>query len=322
MTNLMQLVQKAYRSVLPESVRTKIYRQLPGTIQSRMDGFEQQIKALPLTVDDLSLPQGPINPSRFPRRVNKLCGEEDWHGEDWLRLFDDLGESHIRVDKHRKAWEWVQGIYALQHLDQLREDATAIGVGAGVESVLYYLANRIKMVTATDIYGEGDFVGYEAPADMLTDPSKYAKFPFREDHLKAVHMDGLHLEFPDNHFDFAFSFSSIEHFGGHAASAQAVAEMGRVVKPGGAVIITTEVVLNGIVDEEYFLPEEVDQYLIAGQEIRPIEDIDFSMSEKTFANYVDTANPDFIYQLPHLVLKRGPIYYTSVCLVLEKPEIG
>ena len=317
--NVMQFIQKSYRGLVPEAARVKIYQKMPGVLQASMDGLDRQIKELPPSAADLDLPREPIGPNRFPRRVNKLCGAEDWHGEEWLSLFDDLGESHIRTQKHRKAWEWVQGVYALQHLNLLREDATAVGVGAGVESVLFYLANKIKMVTATDIYGEGDFVGHEAPADVLTNPERYAKFPYREDHLKVMHMDGLHLDFPDNHFDFAFSFSSIEHFGGHDASARAVAEMGRVVKPGGTVIITTEVVLNGITDEEYFLPEEIERYFITGQDLRPIEDIDYSMTDQTFSDYVDTANPNFIHQYPHLVLKRGPIYYTSVCLVMEKP---
>jgi len=320
MSKTTRSLQNAYHSLLPEPARNKLFQYMPDVVKKKINNLDLQIKDLPPSTRDLALPRDPIGPSRFPRRVNKLCGEADWQGEEWLSLFDELGESHIRENKHRKAWEWVQGVYALQHLNLLRNDATAIGVGAGVESVLFYLANQLKMVIATDIYGEGDFAVDAAPAEMLTEPALYAKFPYRQDHLKVMYMDGLHLEFPDNLFDFAFSFSSIEHFGGHAASAQAVKEMGRVVKPGGAVVLTTEVVLNGIEDEEFFLPQEIDQYLIPGNNLRPIEDIDYSITETTMAGYVNTANPDFIQQLPHLVLKRGPIYYTSVCLVLEKLE--
>ena len=58
------------------------------------------------------------------------------------------------------------GVYALQHLNLLQEDATAIGVGAGVESILFYLANHIKMVYATDIYGEGSFAAETAHSDI------------------------------------------------------------------------------------------------------------------------------------------------------------
>ena len=61
---------------------------------------------------------------------------------------------------------------------------------------------------------------------LLTDPARYAKIPYRQNHLTVLHMNGLQLDFPANYFDFAFSFSSIEHFGGREAAAQSVREMG------------------------------------------------------------------------------------------------
>ncbi len=307
-----------YHAVFPDSARNFIFQILPSNLQEKITALDADIKLVPPNVTQLHLPGGPVGPSRFDRRVNKLCAEEDWIGEEWLKIFDDLGESHIRHKKHRKAWEWVQGIYALQQLNLLHEEAIALGVGAGIESVLYYLANYIKLVVATDIYGEGEFVIYEAPGDMLINPERFAKIPYRKDHLQAMYMDGRHLDFPDNHFDFSFSFSSIEHFGGHVAATQAVQEMARVVKPGGAVVLTTEVVLNGIPHDEYFLPEEIDRYLIKSSGLEPVEDIDYSISENTLADYVDTSQPDYITQYPHLVLKIGSIYFTSLSLVLQK----
>ncbi len=41
-------------------------------------------------------------------------------------------------------------------------------------------------------------------------------------------------------FDFVLCLSSIEHFGGPKATVRAAAEMARVVRPGGRVVITTE----------------------------------------------------------------------------------
>lgn len=310
-------LQKIYRSMIPMAARQWVYRTLPSSLKLLLDNADAAINELPPPVTELDLPGNP-GPSRFSRRINKICGEEDWRDEGWLAYFDALGESPKREIKHRKSWEWVQGLYALEQLNLLRQDARAIGVGAGTESVLYFLANRIEEIIATDIYGQGEFVNYESPADMVTNPKKYANLPYREDHLTVMFMDGLDLVFADNSFDFAFSFSSIEHFGGHEAAQKAVAELCRVVKPGGAVIITTEVILHGHEDEEYFLPDEIARYLLSNPELRPIEDIDYTLSEQTFAHYVDTSNPDFIHQVPHLVLKRGKLYYTSVCLALEK----
>jgi SAM-dependent methyltransferase len=270
----------------------------------------------------LRLPSSPIGPSRFSRRVCKICDEADWEGEEWLSLLDAMGIGHMREQIHRKAWEWAQGLYALQHLGLLREDATAIGVGVGIEQIMFYLTNHIQMVYATDIYGEGGFVNETAYADMLASPERYVRIPFRRDHLTVMYMDGCSLEFPDNHFDFAFSFSSIEHFGGHEAAAQSVKEMGRVVKPGGAVVITTEVILNGVPHNEFFLPEELDRYLVQASGLRLIEDIDYTISPLTLKHPVDFGHPSCRTAIPHVLCKSTNMYWTSVCLVMEKPAEG
>jgi SAM-dependent methyltransferase len=178
------------------------------------------------------------------------------------------------------------------------------------------------MVYATDIYGEGSFAAENAHSDMLTDPTRYAKIPYHQDHLTVMHMNGLQLDFPANHFDFAFSFSSIEHFGGRAAAAQSVREMGRVIKPGGAVILTSEVVLTGQAHEEFFLPAEVQEYLVEATGLLPIEDIDYTISAQSLANVVDFDAPDLVTQIPHIILRFDGVYWTSFCLVLQKPDLS
>ena len=326
--SLLQFVQKMYHAVVPSNLRHSIYKHAPQAVRAKMDMLGKQLPTvdtfgnpLPVAIPakDIRLPQTPVGASRFPLRVCKLCDEVDWQDEVRLKLFDALGEPQIRQERHRKGWEWAQGVYALEKMGLLHEDATGIGVGAGVEGVLFYLANQIRMVYATDIYGDGSFVDSTAYSDMLTTPEKYAKLPYRHDHLTVMHMNGLKLEFPDNHFDFAFSFSSIEHFGGHEAAAQAVREMGRVIKPGGAVVLATEVVLNGVAHDEFFSPAELEQYLIQGTGLRLIEDIDYTVSAKTLAHGVDLSRPGAYGQLPHVVLKFDGCVWTSVCLVLEKP---
>jgi len=273
----------------------------------------------PLAESALRLPSGLVGPARLPRRVCKLCDETDWQGEEWLGLLDTMGPGHTRDRIHRKVWEWAQGLYALQHLGLLRDEATAIGVGAGIEPVIFYLTNHIQMVYATDIYGEGGFGEETAFGDMITHPERYAQIPFRKDHLTVMHMDGCNLEFPDDQFDIAFSFSSIEHFGGHEAAARAAKEMGRVVKPGGVAVITTEAILNGISHREFFLPEELDRYLVQASGLRLIEDIDYTLSSQTLQHPVDFGHPSCYSAIPHILCKSGHVYWTSVCLAMEKP---
>src|SRR5215217_4521180 len=71
---------------------------------------------------------------------------------------------------------------------------------------------------------------------------KYAPYPYKENALTAMRMDGTKLEFDNDLFDVAFSFSSIEHFGGerHSGALKSMKEIERVLKPGGIAIIATE----------------------------------------------------------------------------------
>jgi SAM-dependent methyltransferase len=274
----------------------------------------------PLKRSKLRLPEESPGPRRYSRRICKLCDVPDWNGEDWLNYLDQMGEPFQEGIYHRKAWEWAQGLYALDQLGLLHEDATALGVGTGTEQIVFYLANRIQQVTATDIYGQGSFAGNTAQTGMLVSPEKYAKIPFRRDHLSVTYMDGTDLEYPDAHFDFAFSFSSIEHFGSHRAASQAVREMGRVIKPGGAVIITTEVILNGTRHLEYYRPSELVEVLVNESGLFLLEDIDFSLSDLTLAHPVDFSHPGRNGVKFHVICQLGGVYWTSVCLVLLKPH--
>ena len=312
----MNRVRLLARKYMSKNVRSKLGRLAAVLDYYTERALQRRGPASPNVI--LGLPQGPVGPSRFNRRLCKLCEESDWRGEDWLGLLTALGVEKTLEKKHRKEWEWAQGLYALDQLGLLREDATAVGIGAGTEPVIYYLANRIKTVYATDIYSEGEFANQTAFSNMLVTPEDYSPIPFRKDHLITRYMDGRQLEFPDNAFDFAFSFSSIEHFGSHENSGQAVREMGRVVKPGGAVVITTEAVLNGESHDEYFRPEDIDQYLVRNTGLRLIEDIDYTISAKTLADIVDCRLPHYAHTVPHIVLKFRNVCWTSVCLVMEK----
>ena len=130
-------------------------------------------------------------------------------------------------------------------------------------------------------------------------------------------MDGCHLDLPDDAFDFVFSFSSIEHFGGHAAAAQSLREMRRVVRPGGIVAVATELLVNGVAHAEFFLPAELYADLIQPSGLRLLEDIDFSLSDETLHGLVQLDRPGWTSISPHLICSEGPWRWTSVLLFLE-----
>ena len=128
----------------------------------------------------------------------------------------------------------------LEEVGRLTEATEALAVGAGNERILFWLANRIGRVVATDIYGSGDFADQEADRSMLENPAEHSPYPYREGHLEVLWMDGRELDFVDESFDVVFSISSLEHFGDAPDVARAAREIGRVLRPGGHAFIVTE----------------------------------------------------------------------------------
>ena len=119
---------------------------------------------------------------------------------------------------HRKPYEFTQLIFGCRRSGALREDARFSASAPGTSMSLYWLANHVRRVVATDMY-EGvwqDAQGREGDPDVLHRPEDYAPFPYRRDHLTFMKMDGRRLAFRDGTFDVAYSLSSIEHFGGMA----------------------------------------------------------------------------------------------------------
>ena len=225
-----------------------------------------------------------------------------------------------------------------------------LAVGAGSEAPLFWLANHVRRIVATDIYGEGEFAYREARADMLSDLTAFAPYPYRQDHLEVRWMDAREMAFPDASFDAVFSLSSIEHFGHPGDIARASAEIGRVLRPGGHALIVTECLLshhpmdwpllNTVIKALTFgrrcpdatprnrqadccTPGELQRRIVTPSGLRLMQRLDLSVSPETFEN-VTRLHPDGKLEpatgrrYPHLVLRAYGAPWTSVCLPLEK----
>jgi SAM-dependent methyltransferase len=184
-------------------------------------------------------------PGRLRRHYVKLCDVRDFADPEVRdRIRSIVPGLQAEAELHRKYWEYAQLTLFLEDVGKLDEGAEVLSVGAGHEDVLYWLANRVGRVIATDIYGEGPFAEGEAQASMLTNPATFAPYPYREDRLEVCSMDARSLGFADESFDVVFSLSSIEHFGSSVDLSCSAAEMGRVLRPGGYAFVVTECFLR------------------------------------------------------------------------------
>jgi len=285
------------------------------------------------------------------RHLAKLCDVRDFQDPEVLRaLRDILPERDPLAHVERKVWEFAMLALFLEGAGRLNEDTAALAIGAGDERMVFWLANRLGRVVASDIYGEGSFAEREATASMLTDPAAHAPFPYREDRLEVVYADARELPFEDESFDVAFSLSSIEHFGGPGDVARAAREMARVLKPGGHALVVTECFVRlhpletALADSgvraltlnakrkgatprrrliEGFTPRELRTRIVRPSGLELMQPLDLSLSPESWENLTIThgdgrLEPATGAFYPHVLLKSGRSVFTSVCLPLRK----
>lgn len=288
------------------------------------------------------------------RQYVKLCDARDFEDPRLLAAIQSLvPERDPRLHIERKVWEFAMLMLFMEDVGLLDERTRALSVGAGDERVLFWLANRIGRVVATDIYGHGMFAGKEASVSMLENPRAHAPYPYREDRLEVHWMDARQLAFPSERFDLVFTISSIEHFGLQSDVKQAAREIGRVLKPGGYAVIVTDCLVRvhpldvtpigflmrllslgrrsrratpmrrGMLAET-FTPSELVSRIIKPSGLRLLQPLDRTLSAETWRHVNRAANDgslDFSSRQgdPLILFKAGRSVFTSVCLVLEKP---
>ena len=291
--------------------------------------------------------------SGLRRRYAKLCDPRDFEDPDVLDVLRDiLPERDPATHVERKVWEFAQLALFLDEVGRLHEETEALAIGAGDERIVFWLANRVGRVVATDIYGEGSFAGREAERTMLEDPASHAPFPYREDRLEVRWMDARALDLPAASFDVVFSLSSIEHFGSPAEIARSAREMGRVLRPGGHAFVATECFvrrhpLNAApvdfavrlatlgrkrklatpsrraVVGEVFTPRELRRRIVRPSGLRLMQPLDLSLSTEAWDNLTRSLpsglRPRTGQFWPHVLLQSDRSVFTSVGLPLAKP---
>ena len=284
--------------------------------------------------------------------LNKVCELEDFANPELASVIRDVFAHETRHftpafpegAEYRKYWEIGMSVLAFQRNHLLRPDAIFLGVGAGTETTLFYLTNHARQVFATDLYLNPGIWGQFAPGFMLYEPEKVAPYPFHRERLVVQHMDGRVLNYPDNSFDGIFSSGSIEHFGNLDYVANSAYEMGRVLKPGGVLTLSTEFCIDGPPDGIgwegciTFTRQHLIQYIIEASGLELIDELTTEVSDQTLETQRDLSIHlehtqryltqqghyprvgEIVWSIyPHLVLLHQGYVFGSVHLALRKP---
>jgi SAM-dependent methyltransferase len=260
----------------------------------------------------------------------KLCELEDFADPDLRRYKSELVPEHERDRVHRKYWEVAQSARALLELGGLNDRADVLGVAAGVETTTFWLTRHARRVFATDRYLEQAGWEVEAPQSMLTSPGQHAVGEWHPRRLVVQHMDARELQYEDASFDAVYSSGSIEHFGDYSDLGLALAEMVRVLKPGGIATLSSEYRLRGpgpgIPGTLLFSAHEIAELIVEPYPWELVEPLDLRLSEATLATELKVHEAAVLQetspQVPHIVLADGDVAMTSVHLALRKHRRG
>ena len=260
----------------------------------------------------------PVQRVPVDTQLCELANPAKWDNRDWLELLQSLKAGPAdKSSMHRKAYEYTQTVYGLTQLRRLDENTRVLSVGAGHECLLYWLANRVGQVIATDMYDErwSESRGGEGDASVLARPDQHAPFPYRKDRLVFLKMDGRLLGIADASCDVVYSLSSIEHFGGVTGARKAIHEMVRVLKPGGILAVATEWQLSGPSHPEVFRRDEV-HAIITHPSLKLVAPIDELVWDRYECVPVELQRNAYV--TPHMVVRIGDTVFTSAMVFLEK----
>jgi SAM-dependent methyltransferase len=280
---------------------------------------------------------------------NRLCNVEDFADPELRRVIREVFAHELSRRtpefpagcEYRKHWEVAMAVRALEDLGVLHERAEVLGIGAGNEPTVFWLTNRVARVFATDLYLDGGDWTYSANASMLIDPGRHWPAAWNPRRLVVQHMNALELRYEDATFDGVFSSSSIEHFGTWDDVRRSMSEIYRVLKPGGVLSLSTEFRLEGpppgLPGILMFDEGDLHAHLIGDLPWELVGALDLSLSEPTrngeqpFAEAAADVrrhlaeHGELTFHLldwsryPHIVLREGPLLFTSIHLALRKP---
>lgn len=191
--------------------------------------------------------------------LQKVCDIYDFFHPDidgFLR--DDLCSTPFGS---RRAWEFATIYRALRLKGKINPEATGLAMGAGTERLIYAIAPKVHKTLVTDLYlPDSGWVGVRTENPLELVMSK-APWPVDRARIDACAMDMRDLKLPDNGYDFCWSTGAFEHIGVDADFDRHLAEVHRVLKPGGVYAFTTAVVFGDktldIPHNHYFHPEHL-----------------------------------------------------------------
>jgi hypothetical protein len=271
-------------------------------------------------------PPGPM--VSHPCREADLALPSFEHWAEAIRPGWDGERTAPGVIRHRKLWEWLFIIQALDERGMLEPGRTGLGFGVGTEPLVSYFAGRGCRVVATDLDPlEAEAVGWDQTnqyAGSIDGLNPYglcdgAQFRARTS-FRVVNMNAIPADL--RNFDFNWSSCAFEHLGSIDLGIRFVTEQMETLRPGGVAVHTTEFNIGSneatveaggtVIFRRRDIEEMAARLRRAGHHV----ECDFSAGESEADRHVDVEP----YTTTHLRVSLGGYVTTSFGLIVEKGQ--
>lgn len=266
-------------------------------------------------------------PATLADPVSQTCTSAQCDEPDYLRWVERLRIPRLR---HRKQWEFVYVLRALEQHGKLRPGSRGLGFGVGHEQLPSMMASMGCTVVGTDLDNEdarakGWSDGHQHLASLwqLHYPELVSKDVFAERvSYRAADMNDIDADL--RNFDFTWSACALEHLGSIRAGLDFIRNSIDCLKPGGVAVHTTELNLvsnDDTIDNQGTVlfrrrdMEELAADLIArGHWVAPFR---YDLGSEPMDQYVDVA--PYIADV-HLKLTLGRFVTTSFGIIVRRGE--
>lgn len=263
--------------------------------------------------------------------ISHIAKYEDMLTDNYRNLVKDIGEN-FKI--HRKQWEFISIIQALQDVGKILPNNNGLGFGVGSEPLPSYFAKQGCKITATDQpLTNKNAANWDKSNQLCITPDSIYKPEIldKETFDKNVLFSRMDMNWipilPDK-FDFVWSACCLEHLGTLQHGLWFIIRTLSLLKPGGVAVHTTEFNLSSnSKTNDYHLNNiyresdiEILQDTVRGLGYKM--EVDFSKGQHNYDKFVDGGGwpgwNDGSDGKPHINLKIDGFDATSIILIIEK----
>jgi SAM-dependent methyltransferase len=264
------------------------------------------------------------SPPSLARPISQLCTQSQFAEPEYGYWRELIREQPIH---HRKIWEFVYILQALDHAGVMIPGARGLGFGVGREPLAAALAARGCRVVATDMDPERSAAAgwiessqHAAGLEQLNDraicpPGEFAE---RVD-FRVVDMNEVPHDLTG--FDFVWSSCSLEHLGSLDHGLRFIHRSLDCLRPGGLAVHTTEYNVSSedktldagvtVLYRRRDIEALVDTLRAAGHDVA----LNLNPGDGELDHYIDRPPYDLS---THLKLQLGEFVTTSIGIIIRK----